>query len=303
LRRGSRGGARRLAAGLALAGAALGIPLAHAPAALALGPGRACVFYYPFQGDLVGHVAWAFSVPGSSVWDYGSGDGAGAAGTGWNTRPVDQAVWVMNTASGFPDVASTFRARHYTAYVCKNTPTSSVGAAQNLALSDRSWDTFSNNCAEMASDILNTYYGGTFPIPYNASSSYGPNGDPLPIDWFNSLAGTGQGKQGFEAVTPLFEPAFVQGTVMADGLNMRTSASLSAPVVRQTALGTQLPIVCWVSGPSVTATWPNGQTYSTTVWDAVMDHNATSITDGQRVYVSDAWIDTGGDTATMIGSC
>jgi hypothetical protein len=140
----------------------LGGAVAAAPEAQALDAGRVCVFYYPYGGDLIGHTAWAFSVPGSNWWDYGSADGAGdVAGTNWNDRPVDQNVWVMHTGYGFADVVETFRTRHFTAYACKNTTDSSVGAAQTKALNDRNWNATpppgTNNCAQITNDILNTY--------------------------------------------------------------------------------------------------------------------------------------------------
>jgi hypothetical protein len=272
--------------------------VAEAPSAFALGAGRVCVFYYPYQGGLVGHTAWAFSVPGSNTWVYGSGDGSqDVAGTGWDNRPVDADVWVMHTNYGFADVVETFRTRWYTAYSCKNTPTSAVGAAQTKALNDRNWDTLKNNCAQITNDILNTYFGGTFPVPYASSNLL----DTLPVNWFGNL----QQENGFEAATPLWmmKSGMQPGFVEADGLNMRTAASLSASVERQTGFGSEVAIVCWKTGPSVTATWPNGATYSTDVWDGVADSNSSSKNDGTRAYVSDAWMDTGGDTSTLVPLC
>jgi hypothetical protein len=286
--------------------AAVAPQVARAPSALALGPGRVCVFYFPFgSGGLIGHTAWAFSVPGSSTWICGSADHdqGGNSPHGFDQAPITNGVWVISASQGFNDVLSTFRARLYIAYTCKNTPTSAVGGAQNLAFSDRDWTPLGNNCGRHVDDILSTYYGGTF------TDHYGSNVvSAVPCNWFNSLPGSGG--QGFDAIEPLFAPSgFKGGTVKTDGLAMRGAgqtgpASLSSPVVRRTSLGTRLVIVCWMNGPSITATWADGRTFSTSVWDAVVDANATSLNDGtRRLAVSDAWLDTGGDTSRLIGHC
>jgi hypothetical protein len=131
---------------------------------------------------------------------------------------------------------------------------------------------------------------------------YGDNlTDIVPQYWFDNL----QQENHFEAAVPLwmYSSGMKEGFSEADGLNMRTSPSLSASVERQTAFGSEMPIVCWTTGPSITATWPNGQTYSTDVWDGVANSNSSSKTDGTRAYVSDAWMDTGGDTSTMVPVC
>jgi hypothetical protein len=275
--------------------------------ALALDPGRACVFYYPFERGVVGHTAWAFSVPGSNQWIYGSADGdqGGNYAHEFDTAPITSGVWVMRTDNGFNDVLSTFRARAYTAYTCKSTPTSAVGGAQNKAFADRDWSLFGNNCGNHANDILTTYFGGTF------KSQFFADGDPDPVDWFNGLPGP-EG-QGFDGIQPLFAPdGFKGGTVKDDNLDMRDAGmagpvTWNSPVVRHAALGTQLVIVCWMNGPSVTGSFGNGDTiytYSTTVWDAVVDTNATTLNDGTpRLAVSDAWMDTGGDTSKLIRKC
>ena len=48
----------------------------------------------------------------------------------------------------------------------------------------------------------------------------------------------------------------------------------------------------------VTATWQDGSTWTTDVWDR-LDQNIG----GATGYVSDAWINTGGDTAKQASSC
>jgi hypothetical protein len=61
---------------------------------------------------------------------------------------------------------------------------------------------------------------------------------------------------------------------------------------------------CWVSGPAVTG--PGG---TTTVWDSVESYTTpwgTSVTyvgAGGPALASDAWLDTGGDTSTMLPHC
>lgn len=219
-----RASPRLLVALTALLAALACIQFLPAPPAQALGRGRVCVFYFPFGHGLVGHTAWAFSVPGSNQWVYGSADHdqGGNYPHGFDIAPITNGVWVLRTGNGFDDVLSTFRARAYTAYTCKDTPTSVVGRAQDKAFADREWTLFGNNCATHTDDILSTYYGGTFTVHYAA------NGDPAPLDWFNSLPG--RGGQGFDAVQPLFAPAgFKGGTVKTDDLGMR-DAGRAGPV-------------------------------------------------------------------------
>ena len=63
--------------------------------------------------------------------------------------------------------------------------------------------------------------------------------------------------------------------------------------------GAKIVVACWETGTSITSTWPDGESYSTNVWDALID--STNLPTG--MYVSDAWINTGGDTSTMVPAC
>lgn len=95
----------------------------------------------------------------------------------------------------------------------------------------------------------------------------------------------------------------VTGTVDASlGLNLH-SASPTGAVIGAMPYGTRAHITCWTPGPQVTG--PYG---ATTVWDAVDEYTTPSgetyvFTPGPRVYASDAWIDTGGDTSRMVPRC
>jgi hypothetical protein len=296
---------RVLAAVAAAILAVVGLQAVRAAPAYALGAGRVCVFYYlNSESGYIGHTAWAFSVPGSTVWDYGSADGnTGSMGTSgsFDVEPHRAGVWVLSATYGFEDVVETFRARSYSYYTCKNTPVSAVGAAQSLALSDRTWGLLSNNCAQHVSDILSAYYDHTFSTAYGATV-----GTVMPVDWFNTLYTS----QGFETPQLLGTPDHWKGgTVRTSGLAMREAgrtgpASLSQTIWRRIALGTQVVIVCWMNGPSITGTWYDGETYSTAVWDAVIYDNATSWTSNlPRYAISDAYVDTGGATETMVPKC
>ncbi len=64
------------------------------------------------------------------------------------------------------------------------------------------------------------------------------------------------------------------------------------------AYGDVAGISCWTRGASVTATWQDGSTWTTDVWDRLAGN-----INGGAGYVSDAWINTGGDTAKQASSC
>ena len=66
------------------------------------------------------------------------------------------------------------------------------------------------------------------------------------------------------------------------------------------AFNARVNISCYNSGTSVTATWPDGSTWTTGIWDGLRD-NSTGKFNG--TYVSDAWMNTGGDTSTMVPHC
>ncbi|MEZ0070149.1 uncharacterized protein YraI [Streptacidiphilus sp. MAP12-20] len=96
---------------------------------------------------------------------------------------------------------------------------------------------------------------------------------------------------------------FVHGTVDATrGLNVR-SGSPTGAVIDTMPYNSNADLYCWVSGPAVTG--PFG---TTTVWDAVNDYTtpggqSIAYVGGTRVFSSDAWLNTGGDTSKMLPHC
>lgn len=94
---------------------------------------------------------------------------------------------------------------------------------------------------------------------------------------------------------------YITGTVKASPtLNVRSGPGTGYSAVGTVAYGAVVNIVCYSTGTTVTATWPDGSTWTTGVWDGLRD-NSTGAFSG--TYVSDAWIDTGGDTSTMVPHC
>lgn len=91
----------------------------------------------------------------------------------------------------------------------------------------------------------------------------------------------------------------VSGTVEANPLNVRGGPGTGYNTHGSLSYLSSVKIPCYEYGTSVTATWPNGQTYSTNVWDAIADGTGES----NGLYVSDAWMNTGGNTATMVPAC
>lgn len=93
----------------------------------------------------------------------------------------------------------------------------------------------------------------------------------------------------------------VSGKVEANpSLNVRSGPGTGYALVGTVSFGSSIQISCYSTGTSVTATWPDGSTWTTTVWDGLQDAG-TGRFSGH--YVSDAWINTGGDTSKMVPHC
>lgn len=85
----------------------------------------------------------------------------------------------------------------------------------------------------------------------------------------------------------------VNGTVEAQPtLNVRSGPGTGYSIVGTVSYNSVIAIGCYNTGTTVTATWPNGSTWTTAVWDHIGSG-----------YVSDAWVNTGGDTSTMVPHC
>ena len=103
---------------------------------------------------------------------------------------------------------------------------------------------------------------------------------------------------------PAHAATVITGTVEAGaGLNVH-SGSPTGVVIDTMPGGSRARIYCWTTGPTVSATWGGG-TWTTNIWDTVDGYTTPSgqtisFVGGTRVYASDAWIDTGGNTAQLI---
>lgn len=97
--------------------------------------------------------------------------------------------------------------------------------------------------------------------------------------------------------------SFVNGRVAATaGLNVR-SGSPTGPVIDVMPYNSIAQLYCWVYGPAVTGPWG-----TTSVWDAVNGYTTpwgenVAYGAGPKVFSSDAWLDTGGDTSKMLPHC
>jgi uncharacterized protein YraI len=97
--------------------------------------------------------------------------------------------------------------------------------------------------------------------------------------------------------------SIIHGTVDARlGLNVH-SGSPTGAVIDTMPYNSNAVLYCWVTGPAVTG--PFG---TTTVWDAVDSYTTASgqsvaFVGDSRVFSSDAWLNTGGDTSKMLPHC
>src|SRR5579859_1711853 len=99
-----------------------------------------------------------------------------------------------------------------------------------------------------------------------ATASYAA-GRPTP-----GQAGNGKGGQ----VVPYSGVGGVTGTVEANPLNVRGGPGTGYNLHGTLAYGSSARIPCYEDGTTVTATWPNGQTYTTSVWDGIADGTGES---------------------------
>ncbi len=89
------------------------------------------------------------------------------------------------------------------------------------------------------------------------------------------------------------------GTVQASPtLNVRSGPGTGHPVIGTVAYGQSVTISCWTKGTPVTATWQDGSTWTTDTWDRLEQQVG-----GTTGYVSDAWINTGGDSSKQAPAC
>jgi hypothetical protein len=84
---------------------------------------------------------------------------------------------------------------------------------------------------------------------------------------------------------------------VTSGANRRHGPGSNFGVIDTLQAGTSLIVLCYSHGQSETFTTPNGQTYTSDVWDFVV----TSDQD-RGGYVADVFINTGGDTAQQLGA-
>jgi surface antigen len=94
---------------------------------------------------------------------------------------------------------------------------------------------------------------------------------------------------------------YVTGTVMArPTLTVRNGPGTGYGITGTFATNARINISCYNVGTTVSGTWADGSTWTTNVWDGLRN-NSTGKFNG--TYVSDAWMNTGGNTANMVPHC
>lgn len=120
---------------------------------------------------------------------------------------------------------------------------------------------------------------------YDNYSQHTVNTSGLNFIHFGSSGGTG----------------YITGTVEANPtLSIRSGPGTGYSTVGTVGYNSGITISCYNTGTSVSATWPDGSTWTTAVWDGLRN-NGTGKFNG--TYVSDAWVNTGGDTAKLVPHC
>jgi hypothetical protein len=157
---------RRAAALLVTAGlVSAGLGLIAGPA-MALGPGRVCMFFAPSGANWLGHVGWAFEEGKKDNWIYGATENPDGNNHGPNPDKATTGSW--SYSAPWWRVLSDFRANkdfhgagYYQYYRCTNTGGSSVGAAIRMADATQydGFDGVANNCLTKAVRIYRAYDG------------------------------------------------------------------------------------------------------------------------------------------------
>ncbi|MEV4754871.1 hypothetical protein AB0J86_07130 [Micromonospora sp. NPDC049559] len=176
MRTGTRGRIRRIgAAALAAVAATMGLDVVGAAPARALGAGRVCLFNATEGAGTAGHVGWAFRVGTADDWIYGA---------------TENADWSWRREGNWSSALATFDVTngdgYYDHYRCRDTPSSSVGAAKSKVdeVYGRAYHLLWDNCLTRSVEIFKAYDGALADLPYAGGT--GPN-------WYydNSLVGFG----------------------------------------------------------------------------------------------------------------
>jgi hypothetical protein len=166
--------------------------LAHPTPALALGPGKVCMFNAP-NGVTVGpfalgHVGWSYQIGGTTSFTYGATENGGGSlfvPPGGNTQSWSHTGSGTDSLNAFKNAGNFHSANYYTRFRCLSTSTSSVGAANRAVSAEASNGYFilTNNCLTKAIAIF-AAYGVTLP------PGFVPGNPPIPISpnyYFDNL--------------------------------------------------------------------------------------------------------------------
>lgn len=115
----------------------------------------------------------------------------------------------------------------------------------------------------------------------------------------HAAAATAPSVRPLNHVVPMNGRGGVSGTIEASPLSLRGGPGTGYNVHGTLSYGTSVKIPCYEYGTTVTATWPNGVTVTTNVWDGIADGTGES----NGLYVSDAWVNTGDNTASAVPAC
>ncbi|GAA4639784.1 hypothetical protein GCM10023196_102780 [Actinoallomurus vinaceus] len=133
---------------MVMALALVGLGLATARPAHALGKGRACMFNATEGANGLGHVGWAFRVGPADDWIYGA---------------TESASWNWQRESNYATMLATFRTTngrgYYDHFRCKDTTNSSVTAAKNKVnqVYSRPYNVVNDNCLTRSVEIFKAY--------------------------------------------------------------------------------------------------------------------------------------------------
>ncbi|WP_433172257.1 hypothetical protein [Actinoallomurus sp. CA-150999] len=128
--------------------ALLGLGLATARPAQALGAGRACMFRASEGAANLGHVGWAFRVGPADDWIYGATEN-----DSWNWQQESNYATMLNT------FRTTNGPHYYDDFRCRNTGNSSVTAAKNKVnqVYGRPYNVINDNCLTRSVEIFKAY--------------------------------------------------------------------------------------------------------------------------------------------------
>ena len=176
-----RKGLRWLSVLFATSMAAASISTFVAPGtALALGPGKVCLYWAPTGAQFgfvdFGHVGWEIQEPGRGYWAGATEQDSGLPSDSWMVDASSETTIHTDFSGDFYQHGKKqHSAGYYVGYRCHSTPSSSVGAAITTAnqMASNGYTVITNDCLTKAVHIFTSYdssnnvmWPGTASYPY-----------------------------------------------------------------------------------------------------------------------------------------